>query len=112
MAPKNVFFGQFRPTFGSNNSADRAATPVAKKTKDADNYHYFTHDNKGGITGVAYLGTVCSSQKQYRSAISEWLGAGNNRYSELQCMLVSYVFHNFPIIYINTKVRIIIHPNI
>jgi len=55
--------------------------------KDADNYHYFTHDYNYGIGGVAYLGTVCSSTSRLRSAITEWIGPSNSRYSEVQCMM-------------------------
>ena len=64
---------------------------------DADHYHYFTHDGYwwnlwyGGTSGVAWVGTVCSSQPYDRSAISEWVGDGYSRYNAVQCALVSYV---------------------
>ena len=82
----------------------RAGASNSGRPKDADNYHYFTHDTRGGVSGVAYLGTVCSSRKALRTGISEWIGSANSRHSELQCMLVSYfelyctekMINNFP----------------
>ena len=55
---------------------------------DADNYHYFTWDNKGGITGIAGIGTICCRSKAPRTAITEWVQNDDEHYSENQCMLV------------------------
>lgn len=48
-----------------------------QRTHNADNYHYFSWDNKGGVTGVAWLGSVCKSQRSIRTGISEYLGWPN-----------------------------------
>ena len=51
---------------------------------NADNYHYFSYDNKDGITGGATTmrfansdakGSVCWSDQKRRTAISEWLNS-------------------------------------
>ena len=52
---------------------------------DADNYHYFSYDVLGGTSGIARTvswsggnakGSICIPQKQYRTAISEWISNG------------------------------------
>ena len=58
------------------------------KKKDAENYHYFTWDNKGGVTGIAGVGTICRSSEQQRTAITEWVYNEDEHYSEDQCLLV------------------------
>ena len=49
---------------------------------NADNYHYFSYDNKDGWSGVAIqmgfgnsdaFGSVCWKDQKRRTAISEWL---------------------------------------
>lgn len=54
----------------------------ARNHKDADNYHYFSYDNKGGTSGIARQigwrnsnarGSVCWKDKSRRTAISEWI---------------------------------------
>ena len=59
-----------------------------EKKKDAENYHYFTWDHKGGVTGIAGVGTICSSSKAKRTAITEWVQNKDEHYSEEQCLLV------------------------
>ena len=59
-----------------------------QRATDADNYHYFAHDNTGGVSGIAGIGTVCRTSRRSRTAISEWIGSAGSHYAENQCMLV------------------------
>ena len=59
-----------------------------QRATDADNYHYFAHDNGVGVSGIAGVGTVCAKSRRPRTAISEWIGSANSHYAENQCMLV------------------------
>ena len=59
-----------------------------QRATDADNYHYFAHDNGWGVSGIAGVGTVCAKSRRPRTAISEWIGSANSHYAENQCMLV------------------------
>ena len=59
-----------------------------QRATDADNYHYFAHDNGGGVSGIAGVGTVCRTSRRSRTAISEWIGSADSHYAENQCMLV------------------------
>ena len=59
---------------------------------DADNYHYFTWDNTGGVTGIAGVGTVCSNTRARRTAITEWVQNQDDHYSETQCLLANILF--------------------
>ena len=70
----------------------------ANRKHDADNYHYFTWDDKGGVTGIAGVGTVCSSTRARRTAITEWVQNQDDHYSETQCLLVNNVFQHFYLI--------------
>ena len=61
----------------------KIAKSLSEKNKvNADNYHYFSYDNKGGTSGVATTmrypnsdtgGSVCFRDQKQRTAISEWL---------------------------------------
>ena len=63
--------------------SNRALSISEKNKVDADNYHYFSYDNKDGTAGVAAtmrlfansdaLGSVCWRNQRERTAISEWL---------------------------------------
>ena len=62
--------------------SETAESISGKNNVNADNYHYFSYDNKGGITGVATTigwlnsdasGSVCIENQNQRTAISEWL---------------------------------------
>ena len=63
--------------------SDNALSISEKNKVDADNYHYFSYDNKYGTAGVAAtmrlfansdaLGSVCWRNQRERTAISEWL---------------------------------------
>ena len=59
-----------------------AENESGKNKVNADNYHYFSYDNKGGVSGIARSmgwtnsdasGSVCWRDKKRRTAISEWL---------------------------------------
>ena len=64
-------------------------TPKNSQRKtDADNYHYFSHDDQAGVKGIAGVGTVCRTSRRSRTAISEWIGSADSHYAENQCMLV------------------------
>jgi len=61
---------------------ETAESISGKNNVNADNYHYFSYDNKGGTTGVATTigwlnsdasGSVCIENQNQRTAISEWL---------------------------------------
>ena len=62
-----------------------SAGSISGKNKvNADNYHYFSYDNKDGITGGATTvsfansdagGSVCLRDQKLRTAISEWLNS-------------------------------------
>ena len=75
----------------------REAARTNEKKRDAENYHYFTWDHKGGVTGIAGVGTICSSSKTKRTAITEWVQNEDEHYSEQQCLLVFtlsyFIFH-------------------
>ena len=66
---------------------------IAKKNKyrkqSADNYHYFSCDNRGGPSGVAWRGTICSQSRSSRTGISEWIDYSNrdDNYKGLQTAL-------------------------
>ena len=62
---------------------------------DADNYHYFTWDNKGGTTGIAGEGTVCAKVIAHKTGITEWVHNEDEHYSETQCVLVNIFCVNF-----------------
>ena len=64
-----------------------------QRATDADNYHYFAWDNKGGISGIAGLGTVCLTSRNSRTAITEWIGGADSHYAENQCVLVRSIYH-------------------
>ena len=61
----------------------KRAEEISKTSSiDADHYHYFSQDKIKGICGIARTvswiggkakGSVCFPQKQYRTAISEWV---------------------------------------
>ena len=63
----------------------KIAKSLSEKNKvNADNYHYFSYDNKDGITGGATTasfansdagGSVCLRDQKLRTAISEWLNS-------------------------------------
>ena len=63
-----------------------------KRGPDADNYHYFTWDNKGGTTGIAGEGTVCAKLKSHKTGITEWVHNEDEHYSETQCVLANIFF--------------------
>jgi len=64
-------------------AVNRALSISEKNKVNADNYHYFSYDNKDGTAGVAAtmrlfansdaLGSVCWRNQRDRTAISEWL---------------------------------------
>ena len=61
----------------------KSAEVISKNSPiNADHYHYFSQDKIKGICGIARTvswiggkakGSVCFPQKQYRTAISEWV---------------------------------------
>jgi len=68
---------------GDISKAINSAASISEKNKvNADNYHYFSYDNKAGTSGVAITvgwlnsdasGSVCIRDQKKRTAISEWL---------------------------------------
>jgi len=63
-------------------AVNRALSISEKNKVNADNYHYFSYDNKAGTSGVAITvgwlnsdasGSVCIRDQKKRTAISEWL---------------------------------------
>ena len=66
-----------------------------ERGSDADNYHYFTWDNKGGTTGIAGEGTVCAKVIAHKTGITEWVHNEDEHYSETQCVLVNIFCVNF-----------------
>ena len=64
--------------------SEKAESISGKNKVNADNYHYFSYDNKGGISGLARTmkfsnsdasGSVCLRNQKPRTAISEWLNS-------------------------------------
>ena len=71
---------------------------------NADNYHYFSYDNKGGTSGIARgmgwtnsdaSGSVCWRDKKRRTAISEWIrsDAETAMVIHLKWEFVLYIIH-------------------
>ena len=69
--------------------SSRMGRTGGQRATDADNYHYFTHDPRGGVAGIAYIGSICRSSRTTRAGISEWIGRADSHYAENQCVLVS-----------------------